>query len=255
MELHNCPCSGKNSARLVHPAVMAGLAAEPIHGYLILQRPFRDAHSSAAAARPDGRYYRVLKAMEQEVWLGRPLEATDNRPAKRCFALTASGRKCLARWGGTLPRLRGIHLRPVNHHYAREAQPVEVSPRSLRGGPPNVHEERAAAGAHRRSDTAHSSWCSSAPARSTWRSSPVHLQASSRSPSYGVLPSPLAIYATSAISGTHINPAMTNRPLGLAGISAKPRSSPTFSRNLVGAFPGVGIAACAILRRIGGLRA
>ena len=101
MELHNCPCSGKTLARLVHPAVMAVLAAEPIHGYLILQR--LSGMRIFCGQRPDPTgVYRVLKAMEQEGLVRSTVEATDNRPAKRCFALTASGRKCLARWGGTL---------------------------------------------------------------------------------------------------------------------------------------------------------
>lgn len=38
MEQSQCPCSGKNLARRVQPAVMALLAGGPVHGYLIVQR-------------------------------------------------------------------------------------------------------------------------------------------------------------------------------------------------------------------------
>jgi len=101
MDLHDCPCSGKTLARLVQPAVMAVLAAEPIHGYLLLQR--LSGMRIFCGQRPDPTgVYRVLKAMEQEGLVTSNVEATDNRPAKRCFALTPSGRQCLARWGETL---------------------------------------------------------------------------------------------------------------------------------------------------------
>jgi len=101
MELHDCPCSGKTLARLVQPAVMALLAAEPIHGYLVLQRLTGMRIFGGQRPDPTG-VYRVLKAMEQEGLVTSTVEATDNRPAKRCFALTASGRECLARWDETL---------------------------------------------------------------------------------------------------------------------------------------------------------
>ena len=101
MDLHDCPCSGKTLARLVQPAVMAVLAAEPLHGYLVLQR--LAAMRIFGGQRPDPTgVYRVLKAMEQEGLVRSTVEAADNRPAKRCFALTAAGRQCLTRWRETL---------------------------------------------------------------------------------------------------------------------------------------------------------
>ena len=101
MDLRQCPCSGKTLARLVQPAVMAALAEHPLHGYLIVQRlaalrMFRDQKPD-----PTG-VYRLLKALEQEGYVESTWELAENGPAKRRFALTKSGRTCLARWAQTL---------------------------------------------------------------------------------------------------------------------------------------------------------
>ena len=101
MDLHDCPCSGKTLARLVQPAAMALLAEEPLHGYLVVQRLAAMRMFCGQSPDPTG-IYRLLKAMEQEGLVKSTLHSADNRPAKRCFALTASGRACLARWAQTL---------------------------------------------------------------------------------------------------------------------------------------------------------
>ncbi|MEI8195426.1 MAG: PadR family transcriptional regulator [Phycisphaerae bacterium] len=101
MELHDCPCSGKTLARLVQPAVMALLAAEPIHGYLIVQRLAEMRIFCGQKPDPSG-VYRVLKALEQEGMVKATLQMAVKRPAQRRFALTAAGRACLVRWAQTL---------------------------------------------------------------------------------------------------------------------------------------------------------
>lgn len=101
MDLHDCPCSGKTLARLVQPAVMAILAREPLHGYLVVQRLAAMPMFCGQSPDPTG-VYRLLKAMEREGLVESTLQSADNRPAKRSFALTASGRACLDRWAETL---------------------------------------------------------------------------------------------------------------------------------------------------------
>jgi DNA-binding PadR family transcriptional regulator len=101
MVLHDCSCSGKSLARLIQPAVMAVLAGESLHGYLIVQRLAEMRMFRGQRPDPTG-VYRVLKAMEQEGLVKSTWREADNRPAKRCFTLTAAGRDCLVRWSQTL---------------------------------------------------------------------------------------------------------------------------------------------------------
>ncbi|MGE5610965.1 MAG: helix-turn-helix transcriptional regulator [Bacillota bacterium] len=101
MDLHECPCSGKTLARLVQPAVMAVLADQPLHGYVIVQRLAEIRIFRGQSPDPTG-VYRVLKAMEQEGLVESTWELADRGPAKRCFALTSAGRVCLTSWGQTL---------------------------------------------------------------------------------------------------------------------------------------------------------
>ena len=96
-----CACTGKSLARIVQPAVMAILADEPLHGYMIVQRlmelkMFHDHAPDAAGV------YRVLRAMEGEGLVTATWNLGETGPAKRSFKLTPRGRACLERWVGTL---------------------------------------------------------------------------------------------------------------------------------------------------------
>jgi DNA-binding PadR family transcriptional regulator len=101
MDFDQCACSGKTLARLVQPAVMAVLAGVPLHGYLIVQRLGQLAAFRCQSPDPTG-VYRVLKAMEQEGLVSAAWQLADTGPAKRAYALTDEGRRCLARWLHTL---------------------------------------------------------------------------------------------------------------------------------------------------------
>jgi len=100
-EFKNCPCSGNNLARLVHPAVMAVLAAEPQHGYAIARGLGAMSMFRKKPPDPTG-IYRVLKSMEEDGFVKSEWELADKGPAKRCYRLTDSGRECLAKWKETL---------------------------------------------------------------------------------------------------------------------------------------------------------
>lgn len=103
--LNQCPCSGRTLARLIQPAAMAVLAAEPLHGYVIVQRlagmaMFRDQAPDVTGV------YRLLKNMEKRGFVTSAWELAASGPAKRRYRLTPDGRACLERWVGTLRTYR-----------------------------------------------------------------------------------------------------------------------------------------------------
>ena len=105
MNLNECPCSGKTLARLIQPAVMAVLADEPLHGYVIAQRltgmtMFRGHGPDATGV------YRLLRSMEKKGFVTASWELAASGPAKRRYSLTQGGRACLTRWITTLRTYR-----------------------------------------------------------------------------------------------------------------------------------------------------
>lgn len=131
MDLHDCPCSGKTLARLVQPAVMAILAGEPLHGYLVVQRLAAMPMFCGQSPDPTG-VYRLLKAMEREGLVESTLQSADNRPAKRSFALTASGRACLDRWAQTLQHYEDS-IADLLSAITQAAHPRRATPRKRTG--------------------------------------------------------------------------------------------------------------------------
>ncbi len=101
VKLLECPCTGRNLDKLIQPAVLALLAGESMHGYRLVQRLGR--MSMFKGHEPDTTgVYRFLKAMEKRGLVASAWDLSASGPAKRCFELTATGRKCLALWGTTL---------------------------------------------------------------------------------------------------------------------------------------------------------
>ncbi|MFT4301670.1 MAG: PadR family transcriptional regulator [Desulfovibrio sp.] len=96
-----CACTGKNLTRLVRPAILAVLARENLHGYLILERLAERAMFNEQPADPAG-IYRVLKSMELEGLVTCAWDMQGSGPARRQYALTDRGRSCLGQWLGTL---------------------------------------------------------------------------------------------------------------------------------------------------------
>lgn len=100
-----CACSGVNLPRLVQPSIMAALSKEPLHGYAIAQRLARE--SAHGAAPPDhSGIYRLLRSMEKRGLLTSRLAASESGPARREYALTDCGHRCLDRWVASLSRYR-----------------------------------------------------------------------------------------------------------------------------------------------------
>jgi len=101
MDYNHCSCSGKSLARLLQPAVMAVLAGEALHGYLIAQRLKRMKMFKDRQPDPTG-LYRLLKSMEEDGLVKYEWDLADSGPAKRRYELTADGYDCLAQWTHTL---------------------------------------------------------------------------------------------------------------------------------------------------------
>jgi len=101
MEFNACPCSGKTLGRLMQPALMAFLAEESTHGYVLVQRLTGMAMFRGHAPDPTG-VYRMLRNMEDDNLVRSSWDLTDTGPARRRFTLTDSGRRCLHRWLQTL---------------------------------------------------------------------------------------------------------------------------------------------------------
>jgi len=100
-----CACSGMNLPKLVQPSILAALSKESLHGYAIAQRLAREgAHLNAP---PDhSGIYRLLRGMEKRGLLTSKLTESDSGPARREYALTKCGRKCLEHWVKSLARYR-----------------------------------------------------------------------------------------------------------------------------------------------------
>jgi len=101
MDFDQCACTGKTLGRLVQPAIVALLAEEPLHGYLLVQRLAGMAMFRCQKPDPTG-VYRALRVMEKDGLVVASWDLADNGPAKRCFELTRDGRACLEQWTQTL---------------------------------------------------------------------------------------------------------------------------------------------------------
>jgi PadR family transcriptional regulator, regulatory protein PadR len=104
-DLHGCPCSGGTLDRLIQPAILAVLAEGPLHGYRLAERI--GAMPGFAGHKPDvSGVYRFLKAMQRKGMVEATWDVSAAGPAKKCYEITAAGRRCLKRWITTLEEYR-----------------------------------------------------------------------------------------------------------------------------------------------------
>jgi DNA-binding PadR family transcriptional regulator len=96
-EFEDCPCSGKTLNRLIHPAILTVLAQEALHGYAIVRKVSAMPMLGGEKPDPTG-VYRCLKSMEEQGLVTSAWDLPDAGPAKRSFALTPDGHRCLCRW-------------------------------------------------------------------------------------------------------------------------------------------------------------
>jgi len=86
---------------LLQPAIMTLLAGRELHGYAVVEQ--LTGTPTLAGSRPDPTgVYRALRAMEERGFVTSAWDTSERGPAKKTYALTGSGRKCLARWISSL---------------------------------------------------------------------------------------------------------------------------------------------------------
>jgi len=100
-DLADCPCTGGTLDRLIHPAILMVLAEGPLHGYRVAERIGQ--MSSFSDQKPDvSGVYRTLKAMERKELVVGSWDISESGPARKCYQITPSGRRCLREWVKTL---------------------------------------------------------------------------------------------------------------------------------------------------------
>jgi DNA-binding PadR family transcriptional regulator len=100
-----CPCTGETLDKLLQPALLALLRGGPMHGYALLERIA--AMPGFGGRKPDSSgVYRLLKSLESRGMIGATWDLSASGPAKKTSHITPAGRRCLARWVGTLTAYR-----------------------------------------------------------------------------------------------------------------------------------------------------
>lgn len=100
-----CPCAGATLDRLVQPAILTILAAEELHGYVLVQRIA--GMPTFEGEQPDATgVYRCLKLMERRGLVASRLSSSRGRPDRRLYRITPRGGRCLAAWAQTLRQYR-----------------------------------------------------------------------------------------------------------------------------------------------------
>ena len=101
----DCPCRGVTLDKLIQPAILALLAAGPLHGYLIAKKvgemPLMHGREPDASG-----VYRFLRAMLRKGLVVAAWDLSEKGPAKRCYEITDQGRACLGQWVATLEGYR-----------------------------------------------------------------------------------------------------------------------------------------------------
>ncbi len=105
LSFDDCPCTGGNLAKLLHPAILVMLAEGPHHGYRLIDR--LASLRILRGERPDpAGVYRVLRSLEQSGFVTGEWNLERPGPARRVYAITAEGRLCLETWLQTLQAYR-----------------------------------------------------------------------------------------------------------------------------------------------------
>jgi PadR family transcriptional regulator, regulatory protein PadR len=105
LELAECPCAGGTLDKLIQPAILIVLMEGPLHGYRLVERISE--MPMLAGEKPDASgVYRFLKSMESRDMVVSSWDTSQPGPAKKTYALTAAGERCLRRWITTLEEYR-----------------------------------------------------------------------------------------------------------------------------------------------------
>ena len=98
---NQCPCVGATLDKLLQPAMLAILAKRPLHGYELV-RKIGDIPNFLDEAPDISGVYRMLKTLEKRGMVTANWDISQGGRPKRIYAITHSGRKCLANWTVTL---------------------------------------------------------------------------------------------------------------------------------------------------------
>ncbi|XER14135.1 hypothetical protein SATMO3_44170 [Sporomusa aerivorans] len=99
---NDCPCTGANLEKLIHPSILVLLVEnEELHGYRIVQKLQETYMLRGRRPDPSG-VYRCLKQMEQGGYVTAAWDVLSPGPAKRLYKITADGQECLKTWLATL---------------------------------------------------------------------------------------------------------------------------------------------------------
>ena len=101
MNFDDCPCSGKNLAKLVKPAVMAALSRGEMHGY-VLGAALEESGAFGGSGPDLSGIYRVLKELEARGLVQARWDHGASGPARRSYRLTVEGAACLEEWRKSL---------------------------------------------------------------------------------------------------------------------------------------------------------
>lgn len=97
----DCPCTGANLEKFIHPAILTLLVNNKLHGYNILQK-LQESHMLQDKKPDPAGVYRCLKKMEQSGYVTAVWDVSDSGPAKKMYTITTDGLECLKTWIVTL---------------------------------------------------------------------------------------------------------------------------------------------------------
>ncbi|QDR81576.1 PadR family transcriptional regulator [Sporomusa termitida] len=104
-KFNDCPCTGANLEKLIHPATLTLLTDAELHGYSIVQKLQDICMFQGKKPDPSG-VYRCLKQMEQDGYVTAVWDLSNSGPAKRLYRITDDGLECLKTWINTLEDYR-----------------------------------------------------------------------------------------------------------------------------------------------------
>lgn len=132
-DLKQCAELGKSLSRMSQPTILTVLAssAEPLHGYVIVQKAAASPMFGGKKPDPAG-IYRTLKKMEEQGFVTSEWDTPSSGAAKRLFSLTPEGRAALRRWIDAL----ACYMATIQElrEEAADALGIPVPPRPVCGG-------------------------------------------------------------------------------------------------------------------------
>jgi len=96
-----CSCKGFNLDKMLQPKILAILAREHLHGYVLIQK-LEDTYTHCSDRFDTAGFYRTLLSLEQRNLIQAEWDVPSSGPHKKVYQITAEGRDCLSNWLATL---------------------------------------------------------------------------------------------------------------------------------------------------------